>query len=286
MRKFVWMLTIAVVMGARPVGASDAEVVLAASDVSSAADIEAAILLVTAGGIRSGTVVLDARDGSFIYSGADRTINVAHASVSLRSHNGAFIENCDDGVLLEPGKSDHVLIEGISFHCANSGILAPSNEQGQVTNLGVVQRNVIVASGGYGIQVTGGHRWIISGNHVTAAVDAINLSGAAGSFVANNRLIGAELALQLHVAQGNKIINNALEASYQGILLTAGTIGNRITHNRIAGPSHSGISLEDGCRGNSVHGNVVTCATQYLCEAVSGSAETFTANRMSGNKVR
>lgn len=285
MRRPIMLFLVVCTLLARPVRASDEAILLSADEVASAADIESAISAATAGGTRPGTVLLDASAGAFTYSALDRTINIAYPNVTLRSSNGAVIENCDDGVLLEPGKSDNATIEGIGFSCLNSGILAPSNEQAQVTSFGTLRQNVIDAHG-FGIQVVGGYRWTITSNRINAGTDALNLSRASGSLVTNNWLVGNELAVQLHFASGNKIINNALEASYQGILLTTGSNGNRISHNRVAGPSHSGISLEDGCQGNRVHGNIITCAADSTCVAVSGSSHAFALNRISGNKLR
>jgi len=61
------------------------EVVLTASQVASARDIEEAIDQATDYGTHPGIVTLDAREGDFFYTEPDRSINIYCAGVTLRS---------------------------------------------------------------------------------------------------------------------------------------------------------------------------------------------------------
>jgi hypothetical protein len=130
-------------------------------------------------------------------------------------------------------------------------------------------------------------------NRITAGAGAINLRGPGGPLIASNWLAGSRIALFLSLAHGNKIVNNAMNANWQVVLLIYGTNDNKIIRNRIVGPRHSGVSFEDdnqgnrqGSHGNQVHADVVTCAAQCNCVAVSCSAQIFARNQISGNKLR
>jgi hypothetical protein len=78
MKKFAIFLIIAALftLGNAPQGKTAAEVVLNASQVTSARDIEMAIDTATANGTRPGIVTLDGSQGKFIYTGDDRSINL------------------------------------------------------------------------------------------------------------------------------------------------------------------------------------------------------------------
>ncbi len=272
---------IAALSAITPALASHDQVSISADQVISASDIEQAINEATGYGTHPGTVILDARAGPFIYSAPDRSINIFYSDVNLRSLNGAVITNCVDGILFDNVSASDVIIEGITFQCESNGIVAGFGTHDRVT----IQNNVIEAAG-IGIGANGGRGWLISNNEVVSGVDAINLIDTTKSMITGNLLSGNEIALFLDQANRNKVTNNHLSASWQGILLIAGTNSNKVNGNRIFGPRNAGISLEGNNENNKIHGNRVTCAPEFQCLAVSGPAEVFETNKISGNKVR
>jgi parallel beta-helix repeat protein len=278
MRKVVFVVVFAVLLFTTQVAAASKVVSLSAADVTSAQAIEQAISEATDQGAHPGEVILDGGQGPFTYSDLDRTINISQSGVTLRGVNGATITNCDDGILLEGADTGNVLIQGIAFHCLNSGILAiGDNPQA------VAIRNNSIDAAGFGVQVTGGDDWSVTGNIIHAGVDAINLSGTTHVLISANQLSGYEIAVFLDHAGENMVDGNQIQSNWQGILLTYGASANRIMGNTISGPRDSGISLEGGNVDDKIHGNLVTCADGYACVAVSGPLE---GNKVSGNNVQ
>lgn len=261
--------------------AMNGEVIITAKDVTSASDIEQAIQEATGHGTRAGTVLLDASDGPFVFTQLDRTINIASSDVRLRSVNGAEIANCDDAIFFDEVITNDVIIEGITFRCNVSGIVASWG-----THERVILRNNVIEATMMGIGVNGGNGWVITDNRVTAGVDAINLKGTGGTLIADNTLSGNEIAIFLDLAHGNKVLNNNLASSWQGVLLIYGTNDNQIVGNNISGPRQSGVSFEGGSQGNRVHGNNATCAPMESCLSVSGPPQIFVDNQISRNNAR
>lgn len=278
MRTVVFVIVFVVLFFTSQVAAASNVVSLSAASVTSAQAIEWAISEATDQGAHSGVVILDGGQGPFTYSDVDRTINIAQSGVTLRGVNGAAITNCDDGILLEGANTGSILIEGITFHCMNSGILAVGDN-----HQAVAIRNNSIDAAGFGVQVTGGDDWSFTGNVIHAGVDAINLAGTTHVLISANQLSGYEIAVFLDHAGENMVDGNRIQSNWQGILLTSGASANRIMGNTISGPRDSGISLEGGNVDNKIHGNLVTCAADYPCVAVSGPLE---GNKISGNNVQ
>ena len=172
MKKAAFVFVFAAVIHCFQIAAGSNTVSLTAADVTSASDIERAIGEATGQGAHPGVVILDASQGPFTYIDLDRTVNIADSGVTLRSKNGATITNCDDGILFKGSSADNIVIEGITFHCLNSGMLAVGGGHQMIS----IRGNVIEASG-FGVQVTGGHDWAFTTNVIHAGVDAINLVG-------------------------------------------------------------------------------------------------------------
>lgn len=281
MRRIAFVFIISLIAAFRSSMAMNSDIIITASDVTSASDIEQAIQEATGYGTHSGTVLLDASDGPFVFTQPDRTINIASSDIRLRSVNGAEIANCDDAIFFDEFITNDVIIDGITFHCSTSGIIA-----GWGTHERVTLRNNVIETTMMGIEVNGGNGWVITDNRVSAGVDAINLKGIGGTLIANNTLSGNEIAIFLDLAHGNKLLNNNLASSWQGVLLIYGTNDNRIMGNNISGPRQSGVSFEGDSQGNIVHGNNTTCALEASCLAVSGPPQIFVDNQISGNNVR
>jgi hypothetical protein len=119
MNKFTCLLIIAmlVTLGNVQMSKAPPEVILNASQVTSARDIEMAIDLATNYGTRPGIVTLDGNKGKFEYTGDDRSINIYYSNITLRSFNWATIGNCDDGVFFDDTIANNIVIEGIELVC-------------------------------------------------------------------------------------------------------------------------------------------------------------------------
>ena len=185
----------------------DTVVVVTASQVAGANDIEYAIEVATQNGTRPGTVILDASDGPFIYTGADRSINIYYSNVTLRSENGAEIVNCADGIFFDNFTTRKVLIEGIAFDCTGVGIIAPWGIHEQLT----VRHNAIRSL--VGISLNQIHGAQIIGNNITAELWGIALNPGTND---------------------NKIISNEISGVQQsGIYLEEDTFNNKVHGNKV-----------------------------------------------------
>jgi nitrous oxidase accessory protein NosD len=64
----------------------------------------------------------------------------------------------------------------------------------------------------------------------------------------------------LEGSDANQVVNHDIWAGWQGVLLSAGSTGNKIIANHISGPQAAGIVLEAGVTNNKVHANQLACA--------------------------
>lgn len=142
MKKTVYLflvISMFFMLGASPAGGAPNVVVLKSSQVTSALDIEHAIDTATSNGTRRGIVTLDASEGDFVYTGADRSINIYYSNFVLRSLNKAVLSNCGDGVFFDDTVANRVTIQGITFNCEGLGVSAAgAGTHARVT----VRRNV------------------------------------------------------------------------------------------------------------------------------------------------
>jgi hypothetical protein len=193
-------------------------VVISAAQVTGANDIEFAIEVATDNGTRPGTVILDARDGDFVYTGADRSINIYSAGVTLRSENGARIANCDDGVFFDNFTTSRVTIEGIEFDCSGVGIIAPWGTHEHLT----IRDNKIISPVGISLHQIQGAKMI--GNNIIAEWRGISLDPGTND---------------------NKIISNVISGVQQsGIYLGEGVFGNKVHGNKVScAPGHSCLTV-------------------------------------------
>ncbi len=256
------------------------EVVLTASDVASAVDIELAIEQATDNGAHPGAVVLDSSEGDFVYTADDRSINIMLPHARLISRNGAVIANCADGVFFDPVPADDILVEGITFHCEASGVTGYEAPHARVR---FVNNTIIAAVDG--ISAGNGLDWEIRNNSIQAKTAVVMDAGARRILVAQNMLQGFIGVLLRGTAQAG-VVNNRIQAGWQGVLVGSGADGNLIVANRIVNVEMAGIAFEGDNAKNNVHGNIVTCLAGSDCAAVSADEETLQLNKISGNLLK
>jgi parallel beta-helix repeat protein len=284
MKKTVLLLSIAMLftLGNAPLRGSSPEVVLNASQVTSAADIEMAIDAVTDHGQRPGIVTLDSSAGEFVYTADDRSINIYYSNITLRSKNGAVITNCGDGVFFEDLVADNIVIEGIRF-IGENGIIAAFGTHRNVT----IKNNVFIADS-YAIGARGAEGWVITGNHAEGNATVIQLLESTDARIANNSLVGSSqgLGIFLEKSDGNAVTHNLIVNGWQGVLIGWGASGNRVVANRIYLIQQSGISFEGDNEYNSVLANKVSCQPNTECQAVNvGDPPLSPTNKVHGNRL-
>jgi hypothetical protein len=247
-------------------------VTLSGDQVAGANDIEAAILQATAEGTRPGTVILDGRNGPFVLSTDDRSLNIFVSNLTLQGINLATIENCDDGLFFDNFPYRDILVEGIVFNCTGDGVETNSSYTK------VTLRNNVFRAGSMGISLHGNlSDWLITGNMIEAGGNGIELFGAKKFSIVSNFISGT-IGINLNACTQFQVKKNTIFASYQGVLLSNESWKNRMQMNLIMGVSHSGVSLEPGVTGNLVMGNMVFCAPGASCVPVDASPEEMKAN--------
>lgn len=254
------------------------EIVITASQVSAAGDIEAAIIKITAGGTRAGTVVLDGKEGVFNLAGEDKSINIFVSNLALRGVHNAMITGCDDGIFFDDLGVRHVRVEGINFVCSGDGVEADGTYQD------VTLRGNLFQVGANGISILGpSEDWLITDNLIEAGGDGISLNGGKAITVTRNHVAG-NIAVLLSGAHRNRVQNNALNAQVQGVLLRNEANRNMVQNNTILGVSAAGIALEPGVTGNKILANRVLCAAESHCLTVDAAPETIKVNKIAGNR--
>jgi nitrous oxidase accessory protein NosD len=258
-------------------GQAQTVITLTANQVDSADDIEAAIIRATAHGAHPGTVILDGRNGHFVFTGDDQSLNIFVSNLVLRGLNGAVIENCDDGLFFDDFPLRYIIIEAISFLCKANGVVASGSFQN------VTLHNNLFQAGNRGI-TTGGHssRWLISGNLIQAGEDGIWMAEADGVVITNNHLSG-NIGIALWQCSHFQVLRNAIQATYQGVLLGQESWKNLVQANTILGVSAAGIALEPGVKINRILENRVICAPGTRCQTVDASPDVREMNTIVGN---
>lgn len=204
LRLLIFICTLLLTLGAAP----QSEVILTASQVTSAVDIESAIQQATGNGAHAGTVTLDASGGDFVFTGTDRSVNIFLSNIRLRSRNGAVIRGCDDGVLFDERTANDVAIEGITFHCSTGGVVS-----GGIKHSRVSIRNNVFHAGAIGISVEKGSEWQVDNNTIEASE------------------VGVKLGVSTQYARVKA--NTIKGVSSAGIALTSDNCGNHVQGNKV-----------------------------------------------------
>ncbi len=266
-----------------PMSKSPSEVMLDASQVTSARDIEAAIEAATAYGTRPGTVTLDGSKGTFEYTGDDRSINLYYSNITIRSFNWATIGNCDDGVFFDDFPANNILIEGVELVCLDGhSVYAPF--LGQHHN--VILRNNYFETGAYpAIAALQGDSWTITGNQILSMGTAVYLNETGGTRIRHNR-IQAKVGVELYNSgYDNVVFGNDITGWERGVVISGKTLGNIIASNRMDRIQEAGIVFVDIVAGNRVTGNRITCWPDVPCVAVIADPLNYQQNRIAGNTL-
>jgi nitrous oxidase accessory protein NosD len=279
------MMVIAPFQFTIPLGVEKSTVItLTANQVTSAIDIETAEHQVTREGTRPGVILLDGRDGPFIYTGIDRSINIFFSNVTLRGVNGATFPDTD-GIYVDDVKSDHLVIENLAMNCSGDclGMVGTHNH--------VTIRHNLFKTGAMGVGINRGKNWLITDNTIMARANGIFLIRTQNAVVTHNHVC-AKLGVVLEGARSSTIQDNALssgcldpgEAMWQGVLLNAEARDNRVVGNSMLAMQQAGISLEPGVVGNTLRGNDVLCAIEAACRTVDAQPAEVQANTIQGNR--
>ncbi len=252
-------------------------VTLRAGDVTSAVDVEAAMAMATQDGTRSGVVILDGRDGPFVYDSEDRSINVFHPNVTFRGTNGAMFTNCADGFFFDDLPTDNVRIEGLIMRCENSFIY------GGVNKRNIVIKNNTALTPNTSIDATPGKGWVISGNIFESAVTSVILTQGVNSIISNNH-IRAQIGVVLRGCSNTHVYANTIWALEQGVLLQNETVKSQVKNNTVLGVMQAGIYLDTSVQGNTITRNSVLCAWGVACHTVSAEEDAAEVNFISRNQ--
>jgi hypothetical protein len=285
MKKITCLLVLAlfVTLGNAPLGRTKSEVILNASQVTSALDIEHAIDAATSYGTRPGIVTLDSSKGKFEYTGPDRSINLYFSNITLRSLNHATIGNCDDGVFFDDLTANNIIIEGIAFVCyTGHAVYAPFLTQHHYV---ILRNNYFESGSAPAINILHGDNWTITYNQVLSLGTGIYLNETGGTLIRSNT-IRANIGVVLYRSGYDSIVsNNNITAWYQGIVLSGKTLRNKITANKMYRIQNSGIVFTDIVAGNQITDNQITCWPGVSCTAVTTDPINYDQNKIFGNKV-
>lgn len=284
MKKIALLLSIAMLftLGNVPMGGSISEITLNANQATSASDIEEAIESVTDNGTHPGIVTLDSSQGDFVYTAADRTINIYYSNITLRSKNNAVIANCGDGIFFDDFVTDNIIIEGIQFICEN-GIIAGYGTHRNVT----IKNNIFIANNS-AISAQGADGWVITGNHTASNGTPIHLIETTEAVIANNSLIAPVQGFGVHLenSTGNSVRQNKIVNGFHGIIIGFDSSANRVTDNRIYRVGESGILFQGNNEYNSVLANKVSCQPNTECVIVKvENPPLSTTNKVRGNRL-
>ena len=240
--------------------------------VQSAADIEAAIADATDGGGESGIVVLDGKKGAFVFSGADRAIDIQYPNVTLCGINGALIKNLDEGINIAANK---ITIKGLAWQGKGiSAIGTPKN---------ILIENNYILSSQTGIWAMG-KNWKIQNNTLFSAWYGIKAGDLFDSTIEKNTVMSANryetVGIEIqYESKGIKVIDNLVSARD---CILVHTPSNQILRNKIViGSGQAGIFVFNP--GNKVIDNKIFSSRwginpETIIQAAPG-------NTISGNRI-
>ena len=272
----VLLLLVPLSQASAAAAAAPGKVVLTASMVQTAVDIEAAIIQATNEGTIPGVIILDGREGPFEYAAEaeDVDVNIFVPNLVLQGVNKAILHG--GGINFDGMPLQNITIQGLEMHCPQDCITSPDGVHRNVT----VKNNRLLA-GNIGILVGETDGWMIQKNVIKAGGSAIQLVSAAEVSILGNDL-QAFIGVMLYPANGCQVIQNTIYANWQGILLTSASQANLVTANSISGVQAAGVALEPETQDNDVHGNQVLCAVwDSDCLTVDDSG---TDNNTLGNR--
>jgi Right handed beta helix region len=277
----IFAVAMLMVLGNISVSQPGSMVNLNASQVSSARDIEEAIEAATGFGQHAGIVILDGSQGKFIYTGADRSINIYYSNVTLKGIHGAIIGNCDDGIFFDDVIANNLTIDGLGFVCkAGHGIIAPSLAE---HHNGIVRDAYIETGENSAIYLLQGDGWTITNSHIQSYGDAIYLDETGDNFIRNSEIIGGTGIVLYNSGYNNRVVNNHIIAWQHGVLLSGKTLGNKVVNNSIERVQVAGITFTDIVAGNKVISNQVACYPDVVCVAVSADPLNYAQNTIIAN---
>lgn len=171
-------------------------VILTATDVTSALDIEQALDSATQSGSKPGVVILDGSKGNFVFTGDDKSINVGLSHFRLIGIHHATIANCDDGLFFNASAVSDIQIQSITFKCVGNGITdgtlsAPRHNISVHNNTFQVLKN--------GILISEISDWKIFNNTINASLECdagtdcdkgVYLGTSVGSQIFYNKISG------------------------------------------------------------------------------------------------
>ena len=260
------------------------EIVLTASEVNGARDIEMAMDAATSFGTQPGVVTLDASAGDFFYLNIDRSINIYLSDITLRSLNGARLVNCGDGVFFDGMDLHNVVIEGITFYSEGSGLSAWSDSGG---HRNVTVRGNRFLGGLFGVSTHGASNWSIRDNEIEGWAAGALITNCRGLDIHKNIIRGEDGLVLFDRARDNRIVNNDIDAFWSGVFLGFWVEDCQVIANRIRGVASAGVVLDWETYGNKVHGNRVLCCEVCDCLAVwAWSPDAYKDNKITGNHVK
>jgi nitrous oxidase accessory protein NosD len=258
-------------------GTEQNTVTLTAGQVRSAFDIESAIHNATARGTRPGIVILDGRNGTFVFTEPDRSINVFVSNLALVGVNHARIQGCGDGLFFDNLPLRNILVEGIEFVCDGHGIWTNSAFDS------VILRNNVFRTGSTAITMGGASsNWVITHNQIVTEAEGIKITAGKKFILANND-ITAGVGIILRQCYDFQVLDNLIRAADTGVQLIQKAARNVVQKNTIQGVRLAGIWLETGVTDNLILENRVSCAPGTSCKTVEASPAALEANTISGN---
>lgn len=275
------LLTIMMIfmIGANRMNSVQNEVVLKASQVTGAPDIENAINIATNYGTQPGIVTLDSSAGDFLFTDIDRSINIFVPNLILRSENGAVIRNCADAIYFDALDEDNVTVEGITFNCDGSGVVSVYPHQH------VVIRDNTFHVADYVARLENANDWEILGNSGNASkFFPVLLIANSNKIEISENILTAYVGVVLSKANNNAVINNELHVTIYGITIQDSSSYNRVAKNRVLDTQNAGVAVFWFSEYNKVTANRVQCAPGFSCDAVLDESSSST-NKIAGNKL-
>lgn len=251
-------------------------ITLYAEDVTSAADIENAMIKVTKDGARPGKVILDGKHGPFVYTAEDRSINIFTSNATFRGINNAMFTNCADGFFFDDLPSNNVRIEGLTMRCENSFVVGGINKR-NIT----IQRNTALTPN-VSISVNQGEDWVITNNTLETQTDCLILFQGKDIVVSNNEIRGYRGLVLQGTAQSH-LYANTVSAVFQGISIEGEARKNQIKDNVVLGVSRAGVNLDPTVANNHISRNTVVCLWGADCQTIFAAPETAEMNFLSNN---